>query len=279
MLQIIGAVGLVNLAAGLLLLRRNHLAGWLTLMPLIALCLPCVAIPFAGAIAQHRNEVNIILFQRMLFAIPIGLAMVCLGAGIIECQAEKSPGASGRPFFAFALAIGSLLFLATVSPGQPRYNHFWHALAQTPDDLRMHGAISAFKTRPAQPDGNELELVTTANVGFALQAVGIQNFVYVSRLIGAPIADSANSAIEALANSRYHGSPLYIASARELYTATSLAGQLSGHWPAQQLASDYAAGPELATAALNESWTKLSEPGVTLYNWCQSPQKIEGLNR
>jgi hypothetical protein len=279
MLQIIGSLGLVNLAAGLLLLRRNHLVGWLTIMPVIVLCLPCVAIPFAGLLAQHGPEVNIILFQRMLFAIPIGLAMVCLGARIIECQAEKSSRASGRPFSAFALAIGGLLFLATVSPGQPHYNHFWHALAQTPDDLRMHGVIGSFKTRPTQPDGKEIELVPTANVSPTLQAVGIQSIIYVSRSIGAPIADSANRTIEALANPRYRGSLLYLPGARELYTATSLAGQLSGHWPPQQVASDYAAGPELAAAALNESWTKLPEPCITLYTWDQSPQEIEGLDR
>ena len=125
MLQIIGAIGLVNLAAGLLLLRRNHLAGWLTLMPVIVLCLPCVAIPFAGALAQHGNEINIILFQRMLFAIPIGLAMVCLGAGMFADRTENPPQHLCRPFSAFALTIGSLLFLTTISPDRPRYNHSW----------------------------------------------------------------------------------------------------------------------------------------------------------
>jgi hypothetical protein len=279
MMQIVGAIGLVNLAAGLLLLRHNHPAGWLTLMPVIALCLPCVAIPLAGALAQHGYEINIILFQRMLFAIPVGLAMVCLGSSIIECRAAKSPRASGRSLSIFALTIGSLVILTTAFPGGPRYNHFWHALAQTPDDLRMHDIIGAFKTRPTQPDGKELELVPTANVGPALQAIGIQSIMYVSRSIGAPIADSANGTIEALATPRYRGSLLYIPSAQELYTATSLAGQLSGHWPPQQVASDYAAGPELEVAARNESWTKLPEPGVTLYNWYLCPQKIEGVNR
>ena len=38
-----GVIGLVNLAAGLLLLRRNHLVGWLTITPLFALSLPFVA--------------------------------------------------------------------------------------------------------------------------------------------------------------------------------------------------------------------------------------------
>jgi len=81
-LQIVGVLGLVNLAAGLLLLRRNSLVGWLTLTPLLALCLPFIAIPFAGALARHGDLINIITFQRMLFAIPSGLAIVALGAQI-----------------------------------------------------------------------------------------------------------------------------------------------------------------------------------------------------
>jgi len=77
-LQIIGVIGLVNLAAALFLLRRNSLVGWLTVTPIIALSLPIIAIPFAGAIARHGGPSNIVTFQRMLFAIPCALAMVAL---------------------------------------------------------------------------------------------------------------------------------------------------------------------------------------------------------
>jgi hypothetical protein len=265
MLQIIGVVGLINLAASLPLLRRNHLAGWLTIMPVFALCLPCVAIPFAGLLAQHGGEINIITFQRMLFAIPTGLALVSLGTGIITYWAEKSHGTSCRAFFAFALAIGGLLILTTISPNSPSYNHFWHTLDQTPADLRMHDVIGSSKTLSAQQDGKKLRLVTTVNIGYVLQAIGFGNALYVYRGISSPIADSANSTIRAISDPQYYGSRLYIPTTRELYTANSLAGQLSGHWPSRQVASDYAAGPELEAAAINAGCTKLEGSGGALY--------------
>ena len=265
MLQIIGAVGLVNLAAGLLLLRRNHPAGWLTVMPVIALSLPCVAIPFAGLLARPGNEIEIVTFQRMLFAIPIGLAMVCFGAAMVARRTEKSPNSSGRPFFAFTLAIASLVILTTTFPGGPRYNHFWHALDQTPADLRMHDVIGSFKTLSAQQNGKELCLVTTLNIGVVLQAAGFKNIFPVYRAIGVAMADSANSTMGAIYDPQYHGCLLYMPPAQELYTANSLAGQLSGHWPSRQAASDYAAGPELEAAAMKAGCPKLQGFGGALY--------------
>jgi hypothetical protein len=81
-LQILGLIGLVNFGVGLLLLRRNHLVGWLTVIPILALCLPFFAIPLAELIFWHNPVEGLITFQRMLFAIPSGLAIVCLGADI-----------------------------------------------------------------------------------------------------------------------------------------------------------------------------------------------------
>jgi hypothetical protein len=81
--QIIGFFGLINLAAGLVLLRRNHVVAWLTGVPLVALCFPFVAIPLAGFLGKYSDGLGqIILFQRMLLAIPSGLAIVCLAAEI-----------------------------------------------------------------------------------------------------------------------------------------------------------------------------------------------------
>ncbi len=80
---IIGLFGLFNLIGGLALLRRNHLVGWLTITPLLALCLPVFAIPLANALKAHNSiEEAIVTFPRMLFAIPSGLAIVCLAAEI-----------------------------------------------------------------------------------------------------------------------------------------------------------------------------------------------------
>jgi len=264
MLQIIGAVGLVNLAAGLLLLRRNHLVGWLTIMPLIALCLPCVAIPFAGALARHESDINIITFQRMFFAIPAGLAMVCLGARIMACRTEDSPAASCRPFFAYTVAMGSLVILTTVSSSSPRYNHFWHALVQTPADLQMDGLMADLKP-PAFVLNHSRPLLATGPIGAVLQSAGIETASPAGRAIGAPIADSANNVISLITNPQNSADLVCIPPAQALYTSVSIASQLAGHWPPQQVASDYAAGPELKAAALQVGGMKLQDSSATLY--------------
>jgi hypothetical protein len=272
MLQIIGSVGLVNLAAGLLLLRHNHLVAWLTIMPLIALCLPCVAIPFAGLLAQHDNPINIIIFQRMLFAIPAGLALVCFGARMIACRAEKSPGPSRRPFFAFNVAMGSLVILTTVSPGRPHYNHFWDALVQTPADLQVSCLMADLKSPYFVLDAkNSPILLATRAISAILRSAGVETTPFSNRLIGTPIADSANHVIASIADPQNRASLLCIPPARSLYTSASLAGQLSGHWPSQQVALDYAAGPELEAAALKAGGVKLQESGTTFYRLAKIP--------
>jgi hypothetical protein len=91
-LQIIGIIGLVNLAAGLLLLRRNHVVGWLTIAPIIALSLPIFSVPLVGAIVRHGGPNYIITFQRMLFAIPPALALVALGERVWQGARSKEKG-------------------------------------------------------------------------------------------------------------------------------------------------------------------------------------------
>ena len=91
-LWILGLFGLVNLAAGLLLLRRNHLVGWLTIIPLIALSLPFVAIPLVELISRHSPDEGVITFARFLFAIPSGLALVALGKRVWQGAGSKEQG-------------------------------------------------------------------------------------------------------------------------------------------------------------------------------------------
>jgi hypothetical protein len=91
-LQIVGVIGLVNLAAGLLLLRRNRLVGWLTITPMVALSLPFIAIPFVNSLVKHAGVSDIITYQRMLFAIPPSLALVALLEGKFRVPRLKFQG-------------------------------------------------------------------------------------------------------------------------------------------------------------------------------------------
>jgi hypothetical protein len=140
-LQIIGFLGVINLVAGLFLLSRNHVVGWLTVTPVLALALPFAAIPFAGALFKNGGMGGIITFHRMLFAVPPGLALICIGQGIVSRQARSL--SAPRPFSPifqpglFSMVVFALLACTTIPASGPFYNKAWHALVKSPEDLNM----------------------------------------------------------------------------------------------------------------------------------------------
>ena len=280
-LEIIGTFGFLNLAAALLLLRRNHLAAWLTLVPGLLLCLPCVAIPFASALAAQSGERNIVTFHRMYFAIPTGLALVCLGSYLFERKSAKLPQGVAPLLSAESLAIGIVAILTVVSPGYPTYNRFWNSIAATPADLRMEHVAAAFRPKVLQLTGNDTPpLLTTEDIGSMLRSVGIANVNFSVRSIGIAISEVANNTISSFNYPPYHGSLLFIPSWRELYTHNSLAGKISGHWPPSQVGSDHAAGPQLATSVLELGGTELQVLGPGFYRvgkTAESPPDVSPL--
>jgi hypothetical protein len=120
--QIFGLFGLVNLGAGLILLRRNSLVGWLTVAPPLLLTLPVVAIPLADALTTN----TVLTFHRMVFAVPTGLAVISL----LDLARRH-----GRRRWAAGLPL--VISLATLIPSESGYNRVWHALAQTPKDQSL----------------------------------------------------------------------------------------------------------------------------------------------
>lgn len=168
--HILGAFGLLSLAAGLwLIVRRNHIAGWLTLMPVLALALPCFALPFAHVLASQTSPDNIVTFHRFLFAVPLGLALVAAfsrsgfaytpaahhGVASSPSSPAALPRDEPRPGHRMPIATARLLrtlalwslapgilILLTASPGCSAYNRLWHSLQITPDDLALRHFIA-----------------------------------------------------------------------------------------------------------------------------------------
>jgi hypothetical protein len=172
-MAILGFFGIVNFIAGVFLLRRNHIAGWLTITPLLALCLPFAAIPFANALAK-RSVPDILAFHRMLLAIPSGLAIVGLGtevanrksqvpgpkfqAASLDSGTSEQPSAynlrpasrslsegglsaSGLSIFSLFLLIFTAVLL--VPANGPHYNRFWNVLMVPASDLAMSPVLEA----------------------------------------------------------------------------------------------------------------------------------------
>jgi hypothetical protein len=171
-LHILGAFGLINLTLGLwLLVRRNHIVGWLTLTPVLALALPCFALPFAHLLVTRPGLDNIITFHRLLFAIPLGLALV---AAFSQARFfvipdpftphTLSPSARFRsiPSCGFALTVAVLLIALSISPGFPGYDRLWHNLHQTPSDLKINHHLAPWSPQVlAMADEGTSEVETT----------------------------------------------------------------------------------------------------------------------
>jgi hypothetical protein len=155
MIQILGVFGLLNLAAGIYLITRRQLAGWLTLFPIVILALPLGAIPVADSVV--RSNV-IITYHRMFFAIPAGLALVALlreltlrgrwaARGQRSAVSNQLPATSyqlkAKSFTLhtlpspFALALAGLLAISVIPASKPWFNRTWQVLAQVPEDLSL----------------------------------------------------------------------------------------------------------------------------------------------
>jgi len=276
-LQILGFFGIINFVAGLwLLLRRNHIVGWLTVMPVLALCFPFIAIPFANALARNQPGFwYIVSFHRMLLAIPPGLALAVLGAGCCEHNgtAREPSGTKeegtpvGRQLMPFGSAILFLTLLVTIPVSAPSYNRLWNALVVLPKDLCMDQVIaSVSELHLDQLNHNRPpRLVPTIGSSFVAFAIGARNvpstgskvimrnpLLYIPAIRTGPFLDDLSEDID-----RKEDVVLLVPNSLALYTASSLAGGISGHWFPQEVAVEHAAGPEIEAAAVRLGGKKI----------------------
>lgn len=207
---ILGLFGLINLLAGMVLLRRNHLTGWLTVLPGLALCLPCVAIPFANSLAAEASLEggDIIVFHRMLLAIPSGLALVALLTGReqkaidwaeappvqargpvgfpIRTMVKQLPAANRLLALSFVLLLLGLFALVVVPASARYYNRLFSILmvpandlamehvmrSVTAESLAMKPRLSALSENPEQVLRERGSILTSPGIGYALNATG-----------------------------------------------------------------------------------------------------------
>lgn len=266
--QIFGIMGLANLLSGVFLCLKGHIVGLLTIVPVISLLFPMIAIPLADEVVGKAVWGNIIYYQRVLFAVPAGLSLVAL----LQMGARKFATVQGyQKSFGnpYIVTIVGTLLLVTISPSDPYYNRFWNAEAIAPSDLSMQSVASgsvAAEVEQLAP-GRKIALVAAPGIGYVAEATGLEVVSYTAKWItdGTPTS-SAIASIEGI-----RGGPLTAllvqSPTQYLYTPYSQAGRLSGHWPAQEVASEYAGGPELEAAAQNHSgaWHRLGQDDFFLF--------------
>ena len=84
-LQILGAVGCLNLFFGIIYSAKKSLLGWITLSPVILLLYP----PFSITLSYLLETYNVlIVFHRVLFAIPQGFCLLYFLQNVISNRAE-----------------------------------------------------------------------------------------------------------------------------------------------------------------------------------------------
>jgi hypothetical protein len=268
LMQILGIFGVVNFVAGLCLLYRNHVVGWLTIVPVLALVLPFVSLPFAGAIAS-----DIIVFQRMLLAIPAGLALITLGVQFTRWIGHTG---SKRPDFAplmgaYPVALLCLLAFMTVPANGQFYNRFWNAVMRSPEDLSLRHVFSDLdQWQLKQLDrGHAPYLLASYGAGLVASAAGVKNTTCIGRFVGPSPAGRTDHLINNDIVTIQDGKTALLLAPRgtAMYTFESFSGYLSTHWSTQEAILDQMAGPEFEAVGEKFDGRKIEGTSGSYYSF------------
>jgi hypothetical protein len=201
MLQIVSAFGLVNLAAALVLLRRNNVVAWLTITPLLILLLPCVSIPLSELLSNHSDITNIVTFHRMLFACPPYLALSSLGERFTCRPIVTSPMESQLPYgrFAFKITVLSLVTLVITPGSRPWFNRIWHTSAVIANDLTLRDIYPKYEAVQRRQLNKPGTRIITTKAGAALTfSTPETTATWQNRTIGQPSIDAIIAAFDYL---------------------------------------------------------------------------------
>lgn len=274
-LLIFGSFGLFNLAVGLLLLLRNRAAGWLTLGPLIALSLPCVAIPLSSRIATV-NAGEIVAFHRMFFAVPSGLAIIALLQAIRSRTTFRATGVfrslcgiPRRADFSFVLFILSLVLVVCAPTDSPYFNRVWSLLSRTPSDLKL---LPIWRTTELfSTFGNtasERHIIATSLPGYVvdLQHVGDTFVAYRDYTRSARLPVNDMTALDEFIAGKTNriATHALLVDPFVFVSPTSLAAVFSMHWPAQEVSLAAVGTRELTKLGIEAGLPRQPIPGGTL---------------
>lgn len=279
---ILGAFGMINALAGFWLLFRNHLVGWLTIVPGLALSLPCVAMPIANALAEGQNHGYILTYHRMLLAIPTGLALVAIAPAAIDrvVRALLLLGTlASRQAVAFCLLVLALAATVVCPPSRPWFNRTYHALMKPGVDLQMRQVLRDTEIIVRSPLARTPRLIAPSAVGYVADIAGVWNTDFDDRLAGQEhlSIQILEQIIRSLAKDQLKGryELMYIPRSTEMCTPSSTIARLSSHWLPQEMSLSQTGGAELARQGDRATPNHLAGAHGTWYflgDW--SPQDI-----
>ena len=293
--MIVGSIGLLNFFAGIYLFSRNNLVGWLTVMPVLLLSLPVVSIPFSNvlATATHLEQGYTFMFNRMLFAIPSGLALVTLVTlPEIRRLADRVCAAAGEGatrlaesanlgFYGLLLALSVVLTLPNMGPF---YNRLYTLLVVTAEDVAMRPILtSAFFQQlgdPSPVSRSPLEraeagfrarsIIAPLGIGYVLNASGRVAVKDARKWITWPTLTPPSLTVDYLLkgvskSNRSQSVETFFPPIPDLYTRASFVGQLSRHWLPNEVAIEYSGQRELKGAI--HSLPQQSAPPMIWLEW------------
>lgn len=250
-LQIFGVVGILNLFAAAWLLFERHSAAWLTLASIFLLSSPIVAIPFLNALTEGNQPV--LVFHRMLFAVPVPLALVVLAERIWASQ-RTWPSVC-----AYAFVASLLLVLVLLPPNPPSFGRLYHLVTHTPKSI-----LPVHLNRELLQNKQSGELWALPYIDFRLRTEGFPTSNEAAREIWITPAHQASDLLNGI---RYSPSHRRFVTLNEVAThsQSSTLGFLSGHWPKDSLAASFAGQSELKDWVQSVGYTKqLSNATITL---------------
>lgn len=283
-ISMLGGLGCLGLLISLPLLVRNHLAGWLTWMPVLALCMPFVSIPLANVLAKASSFEHgyIIAYSRMLLAIPSGLALVYFAARVWGNSTRVFRGPLRRIWSirGYSVTVLMALALCIMPASHPLFNRLYNVISVPPKDLSMAHVIdsevlkSFAGLRALQedlgPDSPQtirrLGLLTTLGIGYALNSTGYTSIAGARKWITWPTRTPPSMTVAAkLERLRRVDSqqifPAVFAPTNSLFSSGSFSGYLSRHWLSHEVALEHAGQTELHVAR-PDPVTSRRPPGI-----------------
>lgn len=240
---ILGGAGAMTLLFGAWLLRRNHVVGWLTWVPVAALLVPAISLPLASTLGA-ADPIRIVNFSRFLFAVPLGLAVVGTVDQLLRARAAD-PNVVRRAWAATLAA--TVLGLLVLPAGPNGWSRLWHAFALTPPDLELRHITRSEPERANQLAAPGIRFVRNAIQPAETAADSPYNSIaWISfRLTAHPRGGEIATLLSELSAPAAFPRRITLADSAELQSPGSLAGRLSGHWSPQAVALEHAGEAEV----------------------------------
>lgn len=244
---ILALAGALNCLAAAWLLRRNHPLAWLTLGPVMLLACPAVAVPLLNALVEADQPV--LVFHRLLFAVPPMFALVAVGASAWTLIANRAP------HLGQVVIVVVPVMVLVLPPSPPWFGRLYNLLsyeapgaAELPVGMRAELDASAATAK----------LWASPPIDFRLRTAGYRTAREAPREIWSSPALQIEQLRDAMENEE-SAAVLVTSDEFAISQSTSIMSLASGHWPKEATAAAMAGQPELRLGV--QDWSELQRFG------------------